>query len=333
MLPAKNLNVRGGSLERATAKEHSHAHHNGGGGHEARDLECEAGWLSVRNVEASHSQSVLHLLLVVDMENVVATKLRGIGEGGRERGREGGNKIEYRERGRESIQEIVAWDKRNDDDKIGITIAHDSIMPSRHESTRAPPVPRHHSPTGIKAPYEACTLSTYTIHACLARAGSAGSSRHGGTGGVGCSHTPMTQALPMCTRIGCWARHAPNTGEGAGLYGPRSGSKEVCLAKCILSLSPVPNMTLTLHCAVVPHCLPLPRLFYFLSSPSRHSIFYILPASLTSIYLYSTFSFPPSYSLPSCLSSHVNLFLFYSLSFPSRQFHCTASADSSQRSL
>ena len=69
---SKDLDVRRSPLEGATAELHSHPDHHHTGRHLVHHLHTEAARLGVGDVEASHRQPVLHLLLVVHVEEVVA---------------------------------------------------------------------------------------------------------------------------------------------------------------------------------------------------------------------------------------------------------------------
>ena len=78
--PSEDLNVGGCSLQRAAAHHHPHPHHYGGAGLEIGHLHGEAGRPGVGDVEPAGVQPVLHLVLVVDVEQITSEEL---GEGRR----------------------------------------------------------------------------------------------------------------------------------------------------------------------------------------------------------------------------------------------------------
>ena len=83
MCPSEDLDVGGCSLQRAAAHHHPHPHHYGGAGLEIGHLHGEAGRPGVGDVEPAGVQPVLHLVLVVDVEQITSEELgrRGGGEG------------------------------------------------------------------------------------------------------------------------------------------------------------------------------------------------------------------------------------------------------------
>ena len=75
MCSSENLHKRGSLLCRLAPQHHPHTDHGDGGMEAIVDLESEAVALSVHYIQPIGVESVLQLLLVVNMEHVTATKL------------------------------------------------------------------------------------------------------------------------------------------------------------------------------------------------------------------------------------------------------------------
>lgn len=75
MTPAKHLNEGRRLLHGVSPQQHTHSHHSRGATLQVTDLHQEPVGIGIGDVEPSSFQTVNHLLLVVDVEEIISQEL------------------------------------------------------------------------------------------------------------------------------------------------------------------------------------------------------------------------------------------------------------------